>query len=167
MRICTIEGCGKKHKSRGFCQKHYSRFKNYGVLQPHSPEHCTIEGCTNKNFCKGFCKKHYSRFKRHGDPNKFPDRRPRGSGNISKGYHVIVKNGKQYRAHRLIMEEYLGRKLLPKETVHHINGIRDDNRIENLELWHSGHPYGQRIDDKIEWAISFLKDYGYSISKDN
>ena len=57
------------------------------------------------------------------------------------------------------MEEHLGRSLLPGETVHHINGIRDDNRIENLELWSTSHPYGQRVVDKIEWAIELLKSY--------
>ena len=53
-----------------------------------------------------------------------------------RGYVVgpSGKRGKAISQHRMIMEEYLGRKLYPNEHVHHINGVRDDNRIENLEL---------------------------------
>ena len=57
------------------------------------------------------------------------------------------------------MEQQLGRPLLPDETVHHINGVRDDNRPENLELWSSSHPKGQRVEDKVEWAAEILKQY--------
>lgn len=57
------------------------------------------------------------------------------------------------------MENMLGRHLLPGEEVHHINGVRDDNREENLELWSSSHPAGQRVSDKIKWAIEILKTY--------
>ncbi|MBA2525677.1 MAG: HNH endonuclease [Pyrinomonadaceae bacterium] len=43
------------------------------------------------------------------------------------------------------MEQILGRPLLPREQVHHENGIRDDNRPDNLELWKTSQPPGQRI----------------------
>lgn len=61
--------------------------------------------------------------------------------------------------HVLIMSKQLGRILTKEETVHHINGKRDDNRIENLELWSSSHPPGQRVVDKIKWAYEILSLY--------
>jgi hypothetical protein len=57
------------------------------------------------------------------------------------------------------MQEMLGRELFPDENVHHINGVRDDNRPENLELWSTSQPSGQRIPDKVEWALEILRRY--------
>ena len=57
------------------------------------------------------------------------------------------------------MEREVGRPLLDCETVHHVNGVRDDNRLENLELWSSSHPAGQRVEDKVRWAREILALY--------
>jgi hypothetical protein len=70
-------------------------------------------------------------------------------------------DGRKIAEHRMVMQTALGRPLYPHESVHHINGDRADNRIENLELWSRSQPAGQRVEDKIAWALDLLTQYGY------
>lgn len=65
MRICTTEGCGRKHYARGYCAKHYRYWQARGL----TGNKCTIDGCDDGRFSNGYCKMHYDRFLRHGDPN--------------------------------------------------------------------------------------------------
>ena len=74
--------------------------------------------------------------------------------------HHRAKSNGYVREHIVVLEEKLGRQLLSGETVHHINGIRDDNNPNNLELWLTSHPPGQRIEDLVKWARNIINTYG-------
>jgi hypothetical protein len=78
---------------------------------------------------------------------------------IYKPEHPNAQKVGKILEHVYIMSEHMGRPLEAHENVHHINGVRDDNRLENLELWSTRQPKGQRVEDKVAWAIELLKLY--------
>lgn len=74
--------------------------------------------------------------------------------------HPASRQTGYVKKHRWLMEQKIGRQLLSEENVHHKNGDKTDNRIENLELWNTSQPCGQRVEDKVAWAKKILEIYG-------
>jgi hypothetical protein len=72
---------------------------------------------------------------------------------------MLTVDGRAIGEHRHVMAQMIGRALLSHEEAHHLNGVRDDNRPENLELWSTSQPSGQRVTDKVAWAIELLELY--------
>lgn len=105
---------------------------------------------------------HYWRWKQYGDPlTRIRVGRKKKSGYIRlrMPHHPNATKDGYVLEHRLVMSDILGRPLLSHEEVHHKNGVRDDNRPDNLELWTHSQPPGSRIEDKVSWAVEVLRLY--------
>jgi hypothetical protein len=163
---------------------HYTRWQRKGSAQatvqyrsPHTLKgvSCSVDGCDKPAHSGGFCPAHYQRNRIYGDPLGQAPPKPvktlddlrreavegaPGGSTCPQGYRYRALNRRRYGEHRLVMEYYLGRPLLRDEQPHHKNGNRSDNRIENLELWSSLQPAGQRVVDKLVYAHEIIARYG-------
>lgn len=166
---CSIKGCDKFAHGGGLCTTHYMRKVRHGNIDENTPikkferqnDKCSVYGCDNKAYSLQLCPMHNYRLRNMGHTGLAGRINAKsGEGHLSKdGYRIITVDGIKIKEHRYVMELKIGRKLYENENVHHVNGIRHDNRPDNLELWVTRQTKGQRIEDLLDWAYEILEKY--------
>lgn len=140
-------------------------------------EVCRQPGCEEPVKSLGWCNAHYLQFRAgilDEDGNQLRDPLPRGRRPLDfrkevAGYilvrapegHPRARHDGSIYEHRLVMEHHLGRFLDPEEVVHHLNGVRGDNRISNLQLRTTRAEHGlghERLED-VEQALVVLERF--------
>lgn len=164
-QVCSEDGCAEvvgRAGARGLCPRHLHRILVQEWRAKKVP--CSIQGCIKLALysdTRGHCAMHHSRFYKRGDAGSpEPEIAPKGAGTTDANGYRVVRGRKE---HHLVMEHILGRPLWPDESVHHKNGIRDDNRPENLELWNidrrgQNQRNGQRVEDIVEYWVSLYPE---------
>lgn len=176
---CIIDGCDKHRYARRWCQLHWGRWQSHGdpLWLPIARviSICSVVDCGEDVRARGYCTAHYGKLRRHGDPlfQSTVVSRRKNSKQAEKGGYVRIyfpehpnarKDG-YVSEHTVVVSESIGRPLTATENVHHRNGVRDDNRIQNLELWNKAQPAGKRARDLIEYANEIHSLYGTDPTK--
>jgi len=178
MDTCSISGCDRKRKARGLCNAHHRRLLRHGDPEGGAPMRtlyppgttCSVDDCPRPVRGRSLCQYHLQHASRYGDPlAPLPKRKCKRSGKRWKnpdGYvfvywpeHPNARAKGDVPEHVVVMTEALGRRLYRGESIHHRNGKRGDNRLNNLELRSTSHGRGQTVDDLVSFAVEILRTH--------
>lgn len=169
-KLCKFDGCDGIVRTKEYCGAHYLQLNRGQELkplrQPTKNEMCSFDGCEKLRKTKDLCQGH------HRQVTEGRELKPLRHVNVAAGFrftgdgyvelflpsYPFSKKSGYVLEHRYVMEQYLGRPLAKHENVHHKNGVRNDNRLENLELWIRPQPTGQRVEDLLDWVVAQYPD---------
>lgn len=172
MRLCSIEGCEKRHYAKGLCRQHYRKVHP----EKKSTKPCIVEGCKLHQQARGYCSKHYFRLQRFSDVNHETQFDKNKYIENSDTIEIILKNARLEEVGRAVIDTddkdrvlyykwylnqngyvcndvvgYLHSFVSGKDkkgvVVDHINNNKLDNRKENLRICSNG--------VNIQRAVSF------------
>lgn len=153
-KSCSIEGCDGRSYTKGWCKKHYSRWRRHGDASYERPTHatCTVDGCDKKPRSKyaELCVMHYDRMRRNGN---FDPPKPRKTKRKDNGYvvlhrpdHSLADKSGRVAQHRQVLYDKIGEG--PHDCfwcgkavawgghsglhVDHLDEVRDNNDPSNL-----------------------------------
>lgn len=133
MKECSVVGCDRSAKTRGWCFAHYARWRSYGDVFPETPISKIRFGKANSNWKGGLIKD------------------PAGRVLVYSPFHPNpTTNGTHVYRYRLVMERELKRFLSPDEVVHHKNGDCTDDRPENLEVMTQSEHASLHMSDRLQ-----------------
>lgn len=150
VRTFRCPECSIFRRKANHLAKFQQRLERHKVHPERYCEH--PDECPNPTMHPGvkYCAMHYQRFVKSGELGPVENTKPRNTRRVYPSGYAFIGGRPE---HRVVMEQMIGRPLAKWENVHHINGIRDDNRPENLELWVKAQPAGQRAQDLAAWVV--------------
>lgn len=155
-RTCSIDGCERPHSARGWCHRHYIRWRETGTTADPvlmSSQSCAVDGCDRSARKRGWCELHYRRWRKHGTTDA-PSRRKSDAGTVnSAGYavikrpeHPLATKGGLVGVHRAVLFDAIGPgehpcrwcgttvswdKTWPKDSDALVVDHVDDDRLNN------------------------------------
>lgn len=163
MKVCSFDGCDRKHYAKRFCKKHYRRNRKHGTPYLKRPEEfCTADGCGEKTLARGFCKKHYDRNLRNNTPYLKKINRICNVGDCNRKHCAMGYCQKHYLRNRKYGSPHITKRhgMVGTPTYYTWEGIKQRCNNPNASDYKNYGGRGIKVCDKWLDFKNFYSDMG-------